>query len=87
MMHVMEYRRHAEQCRTMAKSARNGLRRAQFLQLARQWDNIADEREKLLELEKKVAQPLTPDTGRAMTEPAPASAPMRPDLAYRTGGE
>jgi hypothetical protein len=69
MMHVMEYRQHAEQCRAMAKTARNRIRRAQFLELAKQWEDIADEREKLLELERKVGKPLTSDTGLSLEGP------------------
>ncbi len=76
MMHVMEYRRHAEQCRTMARSARNRVRRAQFLELAKQWEDIADEREKLLELEKKIGQPLMPDTDGGMEEASQSSSRM-----------
>lgn len=85
MMHVMEYRRHAEQCRAMARSARNRVRRAQFLQLAKQWDGIAEEREKLLELEKKIGQPLTSDT--AVEQVSQPSRPVGQELTQRAGRE
>ena len=85
MMHVMEYRHHAEQCRAMASSARNRVRRAQFLQLAKQWDGIAEEREKLLELEKKIRRPLMSDT--AAEEGSQPSYPVGQELTQRTGPE
>ena len=85
MMHVMEYRQHAEQCRAMAMSARNRVRRAQFLQLAKQWDGIAGEREKLLELGKKIGQPLTSD--RAVEEVSQPSGQSGQEFTQRTGRE
>ena len=85
MMHVMEYRRHAEQCRAMANATRNRMRRAQFLELARQWEDIADEREKLLELEKKIGRPLTSDT--SAEEGSQPSYPVGQELTQRTGQE
>jgi hypothetical protein len=48
MLQIFEYRHYAEQCRAMARAARNRARRRQFLQLAMQWETIARQREKLL---------------------------------------
>ena len=62
MLHVIEYRQYAEQCRGMAKAVRNKARRTQLLQLAMQWDAIARNREKLLAADNLAAQRLRPDT-------------------------
>lgn len=48
MQQVEEYRKHAEECRAMASRMRNAPQREQLLYLARQWDGLADEREKML---------------------------------------
>ena len=53
-MHLRECREFAEQCRMMAKSARNKMQRAQFLRLAAQWDAIARTNRKFLKLKRKV---------------------------------
>ena len=59
MNHVIEYRQYAEQCRAMASSARNRLRRTQFLVLANQWEAIARHREKLLAAERRARRPVS----------------------------
>ena len=53
MMHFRECREFAEQCRMMAKSARNKVQRSQFLRLADQWEAIARTRRKFLQLKRK----------------------------------
>jgi hypothetical protein len=58
MMHLRECREFAEQCRMMAKSARDKLQRAQFLRLAAQWDAIARTSRKFLKLKRKVKDSL-----------------------------
>ena len=44
------YRKQAESCRDTAAMSRQETVRTQFLNLARQWDNLAEEREILLKL-------------------------------------
>lgn len=58
MMHLRECREFAEQCRIMAKSARNKVQKAQFLRLAAQWDAIARTNRKFLQLKRKVKESL-----------------------------
>lgn len=57
MMHLREYREFAEQCRMMAKSARNVLQKSQFLRLADQWEAIAKTQRKFLKLKRKMKEP------------------------------
>jgi hypothetical protein len=62
MLHVFEYRQYAEQCRAMARAARNRARRTQLLQLAMQWEIIARQREKLLAAKRPVVAVVRVDT-------------------------
>ena len=41
-----EYRRHAEECRVLARAAQNGEHRNQLLIMAETWDGLAAERER-----------------------------------------
>lgn len=41
-----EYRKHARECRALARTARNEQQRNQFLKLAESWEKLAAEREK-----------------------------------------
>ncbi|MBL0407130.1 hypothetical protein JKG68_24660 [Microvirga aerilata] len=43
-----EYRKHAEECRALAKQVPEGEHRSQLLEIARTWDNLAADREKLV---------------------------------------
>ena len=45
---VAEYRKHAEECRILAKQMPEGEQRNQLLEMARTWDNLATEREQLV---------------------------------------
>jgi len=47
-----EYRQHAEECRALSRSSRNDEHRSQLLKMAETWDNLAAERERLLEEQK-----------------------------------
>lgn len=55
-MQVRECREFAEQCRMMAKSARNKMQRSQFLRLADQWEAIAATQRKFLKLKRKARE-------------------------------
>jgi hypothetical protein len=43
-----EYRQHAEECRILAKQVPEGIQRDQLLEMARTWDNLADDRDRLV---------------------------------------
>jgi hypothetical protein len=47
MKKAAEYRRHAEQCRVLARSI-EGEHRRQLLQMAAHWESLASERDDLL---------------------------------------
>lgn len=57
MMYLREYREFAEQCRMMAKSARNAVQKSQFLRLADQWEAIAKTHRKFLKLKRTIKGP------------------------------
>jgi hypothetical protein len=48
MKTAAEYRKHAEECRALAKQVPDGEHRNQLLEMARTWDNLAADREKLV---------------------------------------
>lgn len=50
MNQVKDYRDNAEECRAVAASMRNGVLRAHVLDLARQWEELAEDREKIAAL-------------------------------------
>lgn len=51
---VEYYRKQAEACRALAGTSRSELTRARFLDLAGQWAQLADEREKSLTIPGRV---------------------------------
>jgi hypothetical protein len=48
MKTAAEYRKHAEECRALTKQVPDGEHRNQLLEMARTWDNLAADREKLV---------------------------------------
>jgi hypothetical protein len=48
MRKAAEFRRNAEECRKLARSANIEEQRLQFLKMADSWEQIASEREKLI---------------------------------------
>jgi hypothetical protein len=48
MKTAAEYRKHAEECRGLAKQVPEGEQRDQLLEMARTWDNLARDREELV---------------------------------------
>jgi hypothetical protein len=48
MKKASEYRQHAEECRALARGMPPGGQRDQLLDMARTWDNLADERAQLI---------------------------------------
>jgi len=53
-----EYRQHAEECRTLARQVPEGPQREQLLEMARTWENLANDREGLVQKHPEIAQPL-----------------------------
>jgi len=45
MKKASEYRKHAQECRDMARGLPEGDHRAQLLEMAETWENLARERE------------------------------------------
>ena len=43
---AVDYRRHADECRVLARAAQNGEHRNQLLIMAETWDGLAAERER-----------------------------------------
>ncbi|WP_262270035.1 hypothetical protein [Microvirga yunnanensis] len=50
MKTASEYRKHAEECRGLAKQVPEGEQRNQLLEMARTWNNLAIERERLVRI-------------------------------------
>jgi len=48
MKTASEYRKHAEECRVLARQMPEGEQRDQLLEMARTWDSLADTREGLV---------------------------------------
>ncbi len=48
MKKASEYRRHAEECRAMARQTQPGPQRDQLLEMARTWDNLAADRSEMI---------------------------------------
>jgi hypothetical protein len=54
-----EYRKHAEECLALAKQMPEGEHRKQFLEMARTWNDLAEDRERVT---RKHAAPNARDT-------------------------
>ena len=48
MKTAAEYKKHAEECRVLARQMPDGEQRDQLLEMARTWDSLADTREGLV---------------------------------------
>jgi hypothetical protein len=68
MKTAAEYRKHAEECQVLAKQMPEGEQRRQLLEMARTWDNLAADREKLVQNHPEL------DTSK---KPNEAQAPSR----------
>jgi hypothetical protein len=56
MQRLREYLEHAETCRAMAAKASDPERKRELLDLAAKWAFLAEERERLLESRKRLAE-------------------------------
>jgi hypothetical protein len=54
-----EYRKHAEECLALAKQVRDGEHRKQLLEMARTWNALAEDRERVT---RKHSDPHASDT-------------------------
>ena len=54
MKKASEYRRHADECRALARTALNENERDQLLNMAQTWTTLADERERMAEQDKRL---------------------------------
>lgn len=61
MKKASEYRKHAEECRALAKQVPEGPQREQLLEMARTWDNLANDRDALVQKHPEIAKPLEDD--------------------------
>ena len=52
-----EYRRHAEECRVLARAAQNAEHRNQLLIMAETWDGLAAERERAVGVSSEPTNP------------------------------
>ncbi|MXQ14682.1 hypothetical protein [Microvirga makkahensis] len=57
MKKASEYRKHAEECRILAKQVPEGPQRDQLLEMARTWDKLADDRDALIRKHPELAMP------------------------------
>lgn len=57
MKKASEYRKHAEECRVLAKQVPEGPQRDQLLEMARTWESLAKDREKLVQKHPEIALP------------------------------
>lgn len=57
MKKASQYRKHAEECRALAKQVPEGPQRDQLLEMARTWDNLAKDRDMLVQKHPELAKP------------------------------
>jgi hypothetical protein len=50
-----EYRKHAEECRTLARQVPEGPQRDQLLEMARTWEALAADRDALVQKHPEIA--------------------------------
>ncbi len=49
MKKASEYRQHTEECHTLAKQVPDGVQRSQLLEMAKTWDALAEDRDRLVQ--------------------------------------
>jgi hypothetical protein len=52
-----EYRQHAEECRILAKQVPDGVQRNQLLEMAKTWDALAEDRDRLAQNHPELKAP------------------------------
>jgi hypothetical protein len=64
MRKIEDYRKHAEECRQLARRAAPGEHRDQLMNMAHTWDGLAEERQRQLQLQTEIVE-ATPEQPRA----------------------
>jgi hypothetical protein len=67
-----EYRKHAQECRALAKRMEHGEQRDQLLAMAQTWDRLAEQREII-----NPGEPEHAGAEKAGTDPFASQAPLR----------
>ena len=75
MKKASEYRQHAEECRTLARTMKEGEHRTQLLEMAATWEKLAEERSDLIRRHPELAVPGELEEGRSSGEARPISQP------------
>ncbi|MBD2749124.1 hypothetical protein IC232_20780 [Microvirga sp. BT688] len=57
MKKASEYRQHAEECRILAKQVPDGVQRNQLLEMAKTWDALAEDRDRLAQSHPELKVP------------------------------
>ena len=57
MKKASEYRQHANECRNLAKQVRDAAQRKQLLEMAKTWDALAVDRDRLAQSDLEVKAP------------------------------
>jgi hypothetical protein len=60
MKKASEYRQHAEECRVLARNVKEGVQRDQLLEMARNWEQMAEDRDRLARLHPEIALEIKP---------------------------
>ncbi len=68
MKTAAEYRKHAEECRVLGKQVPEGEQRNQLLEIARTWDNLATDREKLVQNHPELDTSENPTKANALSK-------------------
>jgi hypothetical protein len=53
MLKISDFHKHAAECRELAKRATTQVYKAQLEEMARKWEELAEERQKFLERQKR----------------------------------
>jgi hypothetical protein len=64
MKTAAEYRKHAEECRVLARQVPEGEQRDQLLEMARTWESLAETREGLVRNHPELDTAKSPKKGR-----------------------
>lgn len=68
MKTAAEYKKHAEECGVLATQVPEGEQRNQLLEMARTWDNLARDREKLVRNHPELDTSNIPTKARALSK-------------------
>jgi hypothetical protein len=69
MKTAAEYRQHADECRALARQVSEGVQRKQLLEMARTWDDLAEDRERLVHHNPELDTSKPPARGQLASKP------------------